>query len=77
MLVAGRPRTGKTSLANAVLARAPPERRLAIIQSVPEFDIPQAAFVATERATLGMGIRDIIMSELVQKFGLCANSDVK
>jgi len=76
ILVAGRPGTGKTSLANAILACTPPDRRLAIIQSVPEFDIPQAAFVATERATLGAGIRDILMSELVQKFGLRANSDV-
>jgi len=76
ILVAGKPGTGKTSLANAILACTPTDRRLAIIQSVPEFDVPQAAFTATERTTLGAGIRDILMAELVQKFGLRANSDV-
>jgi len=76
VLVAGLPGSGKTSLLNAVLSCTQTTRRLAIIQSVPELFVPQAAFVATERISFGAGISDILMAELVQRFGLRANSDV-
>jgi Flp pilus assembly CpaF family ATPase len=76
ILVAGLPGSGKTSLLNAVLSCTQTTRRLAIIQSVPELFVPQAAFIATERISFGAGISDILMAELVQRFGLRANSDV-
>jgi len=76
VLVAGLPGSGKTSLLNAVLSCTQTTRRLAIIQSVPELFVPQAAFIATERISFGAGISDILMAELVQRFGLRANSDV-
>jgi Flp pilus assembly CpaF family ATPase len=76
VLVAGLPGSGKTSLLNAVLSCTQTTRRLAIIQSVPELYVPQAAFIATERISFGAGISDILMAELVQRFGLRANSDV-
>jgi Flp pilus assembly CpaF family ATPase len=76
ILVIGLPGTGKTSLLNAVISCTQPERRLAIVQSVPELWVPQAAYVATERQTFGAGIPQILMAELVQRFGLRANSDV-
>jgi type IV secretory pathway ATPase VirB11/archaellum biosynthesis ATPase len=76
ILVIGLPGTGKTSLLNAIISCTQPERRLAIVQSVPELWVPQAAFVATERQTFGAGIPQILMAELVQRFGLRANSDV-
>ncbi len=76
VLVAGLPGSGKTSLLNAVLSCTQTTRRLAIIQSVPELFVPQAAFIATERVSFGAGISDILMAELVQRFGLRANSDV-
>lgn len=76
ILVIGLPGTGKTSLLNAIISCTQPERRLAIIQSVPELWVPQAAYVATERQTFGAGIPQILMAELVQRFGLRANSDV-
>jgi type IV secretory pathway ATPase VirB11/archaellum biosynthesis ATPase len=75
-LVAGLPGSGKTSLLNAVLSCTQTTRRLAIIQSVPELFVPQAAFIAIERISFGAGISDILMAELVQRFGLRANSDV-
>jgi type IV secretory pathway ATPase VirB11/archaellum biosynthesis ATPase len=76
ILAAGLPGSGKTSLINAVLSCTQTTRRLAIIQSVPELRVPQAAYQALERQSFGAGISDILMAELVQKFGLRANSDV-
>jgi len=76
VLAAGLPGSGKTSLINAVLSCTQTTRRLAIIQSVPELRVPQAAYVAVERVSFGAGISDILMAELVQRFGLRANSDV-
>jgi type IV secretory pathway ATPase VirB11/archaellum biosynthesis ATPase len=76
VLAAGLPGSGKTSLINAVLSCTQTTRRLAIIQSVPELRVPQAAYQAVERQSFGAGITDILMAELVQKFGLRANSDV-
>jgi len=76
ILAAGLPGSGKTSLINAVLSCTQTTRRLAIIQSVPELRVPQAAYQAVERQSFGAGISDILMAELVQRFGLRANSDV-
>jgi len=76
VLAVGTPGSGKTSLINAVLSCTQTKRRLAIIQSVPELRVPQASFIATERHAFGAGISEVLMADLVQKFGLRANSDV-
>ncbi len=76
ILVAGLPGSGKTSLLNAVMSCTQTTRRLAIIQSVPELYVPQAAFIAIERVSFGAGISEILLADLVKGFGLRANSDV-
>ncbi|MEM0183506.1 MAG: ATPase, T2SS/T4P/T4SS family [Thermoproteus sp.] len=76
ILAAGLPGSGKTSLINAVMACTHPHRRLAIIQSVPELDVPQAAFKVMERTSFGAGIPEILLDRLVKRFGLRANSEV-
>lgn len=67
IMIIGPPGTGKTSLAAAIASTTPPFDPLAIVQSVPEVFLPQAAYTFTEVTAFGAGIQPIMMSQLLER----------
>jgi len=66
IIIIGEPGTGKTTAADVIISTTPPDKPLAVVESVQEISAPQARVRLVERHSFSVDIPEVRMRQLIQ-----------